>query len=106
LKTQSQPADEVKRTTESKFKNQNSKMASRIAAILALIAFVTCLVIGAFEASNSFSTTVLRALVAMVITLLIGLVLGAMAQKMLDENMQPEEEKLKKVSTPVESSDR
>jgi len=81
-------------------------MAQRIAAILGLIAFVTCLAVGTFEASNSFSTTVLRALVAMVITVVIGLVLGLMAQKMLDENMTREEEKLKNGSTNLESNDR
>lgn len=81
-------------------------MTQRIAAILALLAFVICLVIGRFEASNSFSTTVLRALVAMVITLVIGLILGAMAQRMLDENMRPNEEKVKNGSTKLESNDR
>lgn len=81
-------------------------MPQRIAAILAIVVFATCLVVGRFEASNSFTTTVLRALVAMVITLLIGLVIGAMAQKMLDENMRPNEEKLKKGSTNLESNDR
>ena len=81
-------------------------MPQRIAAILGLIAFVTCLTVGTFEASNTFTTTVLRALVAMVITVIIGLVLGLMAQKMLDENMTREAEKLKNGSTNLESNDR
>lgn len=81
-------------------------MPQRIAAILALIVFMTCLFIGVFEASNSFSTTVLRALGAMVVTLVIGLILGWMGQKMLDENVKVEEEKLKKVSTNHELNDR
>ena len=47
------------------------------------------------QSGNPFSTTVLRALQALVGTLVIGLVIGAMAQKMLDENLQDEEKKLK-----------
>jgi|GEM_PF-857960 len=86
--------------------HQPPHMPQRAAAILALIAFMTCLVIGVFEASNSFSTTVLRALGAMIATLVIGLIVGAMAGKMLDENVKTEEEKLKKGSTNLESSDR
>jgi uncharacterized membrane protein len=68
-------------------------MAKRISASLSLIAFAICLLIGAFEADNSFATTVQRALLAMVITLFVGLLIGAMAQKMLDENLKHHEEK-------------
>ena len=68
-------------------------MAKRISASLSLIAFAVCLLIGAFEADNSFATTVQRALLAMVITLFVGLLIGAMAQKMLDENLKHHEEK-------------
>ena len=68
-------------------------MAKRISASLSLIAFAICLLIGAFEADNSFATTVQRALLAMVITLFVGLLIGAMAQKMLDENLKQHEEK-------------
>ena len=68
-------------------------MAKRISASLSLIAFAICLLIGAFEADNSFATTVQRALLAMVITLFVGLLIGAMAQKMLDENLKHLEEK-------------
>lgn len=60
---------------------------------MSLIAFAICLLIGAFEADNSFATTVQRALLAMVITLFVGLLIGAMAQKMLDENLKHHEEK-------------
>ena len=67
-------------------------MAKRISASLSLIAFAICLLIGAFEADNSFATTVQRALLAMVITLFVGLLIGAMAQKMLDENLKQHEE--------------
>ena len=80
-------------------------MAKRISASLSLIAFAICLLIGAFEADNSFATTVQRALLAMVITLVVGLLIGAMAQKMLDENLKPHEEKLEN-STKREGTDR
>jgi len=70
-------------------------MANRIAAVAALLAFVVCLVVGGVQADNPFTTTVTRALVAMLVTLLIGLVLGAMAQKMLGENLKSHEEKLR-----------
>ncbi len=76
-------------------------MTQRIAAALALAVFLVCLLCGA-DAGNPFGTVVTRALLAMLITLVIGLILGAMAQRMLDENLKPEEEKLKNesVSTP------
>ena len=80
-------------------------MAKRISASLSLIAFAICLLIGAFEADNSFATTVQRALVAMVITLVVGLLIGTMAQKMLDENLKHHEEKLEN-STKREGTDR
>jgi NhaP-type Na+/H+ or K+/H+ antiporter len=72
-------------------------MATRVAAALALIAFALCLVIG-IGASNSFATTLQRALVAMGGTLVVGLVLGAIAQAMVDENVKSETERLKNES--------
>ena len=80
-------------------------MAKRISASLSLIAFAICLLIGAFEADNTFATTVQRALVAMMVTLIVGLIIGAMAQKMLDENLKSHEEKLEK-QTKTEGTDR
>jgi len=71
-------------------------MIQRIAASLAMIAFAVCLLVGGLEAENPFSTTVWRALVAMIFTLFIGLILGTMAKAMLDENLRTEKEKLKK----------
>ena len=65
-------------------------MSQRIAAVLALLAFVVCLVIGGLQTGNSFGTTVTRALGAMLVTLIIGLIIGAMAQRMLDENLRAE----------------
>ena len=61
-------------------------MASRIAAACSLIVFALCLVLG-IQAQNTFSTTISRALAAMAGTFVVGLALGAAAQKMLDENI-------------------
>jgi hypothetical protein len=66
----------------------------RIAAALALVVFAVCVAVG-IAARNPFGTVVSRALLAMVATFVIGLVVGAMAQRMLDENLRSEEEKLK-----------
>jgi hypothetical protein len=81
-------------------------MSNRIAASLALIAFAACLLTGGLQAGNPFSTTVLRALTAMAGTYVIGLIIGAMAQKMLDENLNAEEKKLRDSQTKVETNDR
>lgn len=69
-------------------------MTQRIAGALALVAFAVCLCSGA-TANNPFGTVVARALLAMLVTLVIGLLVGSMAQKMLDENLKTNEEKLK-----------
>ena len=81
-------------------------MPQRVAAILALVAFALCLVAGSVGAGNAFGTTVTRALVAMAVTFVIGLAVGAMAQRMLDDNVRAHEEKLKNEETKVEPSDR
>ncbi len=79
-------------------------MPQRVAAILALIAFAMCLVIGGLQADNPFTTTVTRALLAMVGTFVLGLILGSMGQRMVSDK-PPEEvaeasaEKLSKKST-------
>jgi hypothetical protein len=62
-------------------------MPTRLAAILALIAFAVCLFTGGWEAGNPFATTVIRALSAMAVTFAVGLVVGHMVKKMLDENL-------------------
>ena len=59
-------------------------MATRIAAIMALVAFATCLVMG-IVVENPFSTVIMRAIGAMIVTLIVGLIIGTMAQKMLEE---------------------
>ena len=68
-------------------------MARRVAAAMALVVFAICLIVGA-GADNSFTTILRNALVAMFVTLLVGLVLGMMAQKMLDENTAAQKKKL------------
>jgi uncharacterized membrane protein YfcA len=70
-------------------------VAQRIAASMSLIAFATCLLVGGLQTGNTFGTTVQRALVAMVVTLFVGLVVGAMAQRMIEENLRSQREKTK-----------
>jgi hypothetical protein len=80
-------------------------MANRVAAVMALIVFAACLLIG-MRADNTFVTTVARALLAMAGTWVIGWVLGTMAQKMLDDNLKVAEEKLKKSEMDSVANDR
>ncbi|MGE5609120.1 MAG: hypothetical protein ACM359_07690 [Bacillota bacterium] len=80
-------------------------MPNRIAASLALVAFAMCLLVG-LQAGNTFSTTVLRALLAMGGTYVIGLVLGMMGDRMVEENLKAEEEKSKNSSQKMETNDR
>jgi hypothetical protein len=80
-------------------------MQQRIAGSLALIAFALCLLVGV-QAGNSFSTTLLRAMGGMVGTYVVGLVLGAVAQKMLEENLKGEAKKLKELHPELEAKDR
>jgi NhaP-type Na+/H+ or K+/H+ antiporter len=81
-------------------------MIRRMAATMSLVAFAVCLVAGGLKADNTFATTVERAVTAMGVTFVIGLVLGAMARKMLDENLKSEAEKLKKSSASSTPGDR
>jgi hypothetical protein len=81
-------------------------MPQRLAAALAMIAFAACLLIGGIEADNPFTTTVMRALVAMAGTFVIGLIVGAMGQKMIDENLKMAKEKLLNLEVKEPKSDR
>ena len=81
-------------------------MKNRIAAALSMIVFAICLVIGAFEANNGFVTTVQRALAAMMVTLVVGLIVGWMAQKMLDENLKNHEEKAHNAAASAEAAEK
>jgi hypothetical protein len=68
-------------------------MVRRTAGILALVVFAVCLVAG-LNAGNSTATVLSNALLAMAGTFVIGLVVGAMAQKMLEENVAAERAKV------------
>jgi len=81
-------------------------MVSRIAAVAALIAFTLCLVVSGLQADNTFITTVERALTAMMAMLVIGLIVGAMIRRMLEENLKSQEEKLKKGYSSPTQGDR
>jgi hypothetical protein len=60
-------------------------MPSRVAAITSFIVFAVCLIAGS---DNTFAAAVGRALTAMMGTLAIGLIVGWMGEKMIDENVQ------------------
>jgi NhaP-type Na+/H+ or K+/H+ antiporter len=66
----------------------------RLAVALSLVVFAVCVLCG-MQAGNTFAETVIRALKAMLGTLVIGMIIGAMAQKMLDENAAQLKEKEK-----------
>jgi len=76
-------------------------MARRMAAAMSLIVFAVCLLEG-LAAGNPLATILYKALVAMAGTMVVGLVVGAMAQKMLDENIKG----LKPPEKAPESSER
>jgi len=61
-------------------------MVRKTAAALALVMFAVCVAAG-LGAGNTFSTILTNALFGMGAALVVGLVVGAMAQKMLDENL-------------------
>jgi hypothetical protein len=68
-------------------------MARRMAAALALVVFAVCVIAG-LEAGNSFETVLTKALFAMAATFVVGMGVGVMAQKMIDENLAAEAGKL------------
>ena len=72
-------------------------MAKRMAGVLSIVVFAFCLLMG-LRAGNPFDTIVSRALVGMAGTYVVGLILGAVAQRMVDENMRDEERKLRNPS--------
>lgn len=73
-------------------------MSKRLAAAAALIVFAVCLISG-MQAGNTFGTTVGRATLAMLVTLVIGLVAGAMLERSLDEHGVVGREKAEKTGT-------
>lgn len=80
-------------------------MARKIAASSALLVFAISVLLG-LGASNTFSTTLSRALLAMGGTFVIGLVIGAMADKMIAENLSQSEKKLKNSEAKTGTLDR
>lgn len=80
-------------------------MARKIAAASALLVFAVSILLG-LQAENTFSTTISRALQAMAVTFVIGLIVGAMAQRMLEENLSVPEKKLKKSEAKTGVEDR
>ena len=69
-------------------------MPTRIAGSLSLLSFAACLLAGGFGGGASFDAVVSRALYALAFTFVLGLILGTMAQKMLDESLLAEATKL------------
>jgi len=80
-------------------------ISKRIAAICSLLAFSLSVIVG-IEAGNSFATTVQRALIAMVGTLVIGLVIGTMLHRMIEENLQNELKRIQSLSSSEEDTSR
>jgi hypothetical protein len=81
-------------------------MPQRLAAVMALLAFAVCLLVGGIQADNPFTTTVSRALLAMAGTFVIGLIVGTMGQKMIEENLKMEQEKLSDLEAKPPGRDR
>ena len=69
-------------------------MARKIAAASALLVFAISVLLG-MNAQNTFSTTLIRALQAMGVTFILGLMLGAMTEKMMEENVNASQKKNK-----------
>ena len=80
-------------------------MPRRLAVAVALVVFAVCVLAG-MEAGNTFAETVRRALIGMFVTMVIGLVVGVMAQKMLDENAKQLEKSPEISETKVEPKGR
>ena len=74
-------------------------MPKRLAACSALVVFALCLILG-IRADNTFSTTVTRALVALAGTFAVGLALGVVAERMLDENVRAERDRRRRQQQP------
>ena len=73
------------------------RMPRRLAASLSLLVFAICLIAG-IDSGNTLSTVLSRALVAMAGTLVVSMVIGAMGQRMLDENVAKKEDELRQLA--------
>ena len=62
--------------------------------MLSLIAFACCLLAGVLVGDNPLETAVLRALVGLVVTFLVGYVVGLMAERMIRESLDRDAAKL------------
>lgn len=79
-------------------------MPTKIAAILALITFATSLLVGTFDAQNSLVTIVWRAILMMGLALVIGFIVGSMAETMLSQHLSDLKKNfLKKTEEPSEN---
>ena len=70
-------------------------MAVRIASALALSVFAMSLLLG-IQAENTFATTVTRGLIAMTVTFIVGLIVGAMFDRMAQERVTENQHVAKK----------
>ena len=70
-------------------------MAVRIASALALTVFAMSLLLG-MRAENTFATTVSRSLIAMMVTFIIGLVVGGMFDRMSRERADQDRQSAQK----------
>lgn len=80
-------------------------MLRRIAVALALTAFALCLVMG-IMAENDIGTSIWRGLQAMFVTFFVALILGAMAERMLNENLSAYEKNAENSQSNSSASDR
>jgi hypothetical protein len=69
-------------------------MTRRLSASLSLLVFAVCLIAG-MEAGNPLATVLSRGLTAMAGTMVVSLVVGTMAERMLEENLQRKERELR-----------
>lgn len=53
-----------------------------------MLVFAMCLLIGGIGADNTLGTAIGRALVAMLVTYVVVLIVGYVAQRMLEENLK------------------
>ena len=65
-------------------------MPTRIAGCLSLLSFAACLLAGGLGGDAAFGTILGRALGALCFTFVLGLLVGAMAQRMLEESLEKE----------------
>lgn len=72
-------------------------MPRRLAASLALLVFAICLIAG-IQSGNTLATVLSRSLVAMAGTMFIAWIVGAMAERMLEENLQDKERQLREAA--------